>query len=78
LTVDIVAPEAVPMATVLGPQVGEYLRRLHERNVVVFHLQTEHRDVHEQIKKLKDRCEDTGHPLLVTLLPGLSSGSILP
>ena len=38
LQVHVVAPEAVPMATVLGPQVGEYLRRLHERNGVVFHL----------------------------------------
>ena len=39
LKVDIVAPEAVPMATVLGPDIGNYLRRLHERNGVVFHLQ---------------------------------------
>jgi apoptosis-inducing factor 3 len=39
LQVHVVAPEAVPMATVLGAQVGEYLRRLHERNGVVFHLE---------------------------------------
>jgi NADPH-dependent 2,4-dienoyl-CoA reductase/sulfur reductase-like enzyme/nitrite reductase/ring-hydroxylating ferredoxin subunit len=39
LEIHIVAPEELPMATVLGPQVGEYLRRLHERNGVVFHLQ---------------------------------------
>ncbi len=39
LQVHVVAPEAVPMETILGPQVGEYLRRLHERNGVVFHLQ---------------------------------------
>jgi apoptosis-inducing factor 3 len=39
LKVEVVAPEAVPMATVLGPQVGDYLRCLHERNGVVFHLQ---------------------------------------
>ena len=39
LEVHIVAPEAVPMATILGPEVGKYLHRLHERNGVVFHLQ---------------------------------------
>jgi NADPH-dependent 2,4-dienoyl-CoA reductase/sulfur reductase-like enzyme/nitrite reductase/ring-hydroxylating ferredoxin subunit len=39
LQVHVVAPEAVPMETTLGPQVGQYLRHLHERNGVVFHLQ---------------------------------------
>jgi len=39
LQVHVVAPEAVPMERTLGPQVGEYLRRLHERNGVLFHLQ---------------------------------------
>jgi NADPH-dependent 2,4-dienoyl-CoA reductase/sulfur reductase-like enzyme/nitrite reductase/ring-hydroxylating ferredoxin subunit len=39
LKVHIVAPEAVPMATVLGPQIGEYLHRLHKRKGVKFHLQ---------------------------------------
>jgi len=39
LQVDVVAPEAVPLERIVGPQVGEYLRRLHERNGVVFHLQ---------------------------------------
>ena len=39
LQVDVVAPEAVPMEKILGPQVGEYLRSLHERSGVVFHLQ---------------------------------------
>ena len=39
LQVHVVAPEAVPMERTLGPQVGDYLRHLHERNGVVFHLQ---------------------------------------
>ena len=39
LEVHVVAPEAVPMERTLGPQVGKYLRELHERNGVKFHLQ---------------------------------------
>jgi NADPH-dependent 2,4-dienoyl-CoA reductase/sulfur reductase-like enzyme/nitrite reductase/ring-hydroxylating ferredoxin subunit len=54
LEVHIVAPEAVPMATVLGPQVGEYLRRLHERNGVVFHLQQSVVAIDERKVTLKD------------------------
>ena len=39
LQVHVVAPETVPMERVLGSQVGQHLRRLHERNGVIFHLQ---------------------------------------
>jgi apoptosis-inducing factor 3 len=39
LQVHVVAPEAVPMERILGPRVGQYVRHLHERNGVVFHLQ---------------------------------------
>src|SRR5258708_10744539 len=38
LQVHVVAPEAVPMERVLGPQVGEHLRHLPERNGLMFHL----------------------------------------
>jgi len=54
LQVQIVAPEAVPMERTLGPQVGEYLRGLHERNGVVFHLQQGVATIDERKVMLKD------------------------
>src|SRR3984893_2712388 len=54
LQVHVVAPEAVPMETILGPQVGEYVRRLHERNGVVFHLQQSVVAIDERKVTLKD------------------------
>ena len=54
LQVDVVAPEAVPMERIVGPQVGEYLRRLHERNGVVFHLQQSVAAIGERKVTLKD------------------------
>ena len=54
LQVHVVAPEAVPMERVLGPQVGEHLRRLHERNGVVFHLQQSVVAADERKVTLKD------------------------
>jgi NADPH-dependent 2,4-dienoyl-CoA reductase/sulfur reductase-like enzyme/nitrite reductase/ring-hydroxylating ferredoxin subunit len=54
LEVHIVAPEEVPMATVLGPQVGDYLHRLHERNGVLFHLQQSVVSIDERKVTLKE------------------------
>jgi NADPH-dependent 2,4-dienoyl-CoA reductase/sulfur reductase-like enzyme len=54
LQVHVVAPEAVPMEKTLGPQVGEYLRVLHERNGVVFHLQQSVAAIDERRVTLKD------------------------
>jgi NADPH-dependent 2,4-dienoyl-CoA reductase/sulfur reductase-like enzyme len=38
--VDVVGLEAVPMERVLGPEVGHFIRKLHEQNGVTFHLGT--------------------------------------
>jgi NADPH-dependent 2,4-dienoyl-CoA reductase/sulfur reductase-like enzyme len=54
LQVHVVAPEAVPMERTLGPQVGQYLRHLHERNGVVFHLQQTVTAIDERKVTLKD------------------------
>ena len=38
LEVHVVAPEKRPMERVLGPQMGDHVRSLHERHAVIFHL----------------------------------------
>ena len=53
LEVHVIAPEAVPMARILGPELGAHIRALHERHGVVFHLEDVATEIGERALTLK-------------------------
>ena len=54
LAVHVVAPEEKPMARILGPELGEFVQRLHEEHGVVFLLKTTVVEIGEKTVRLKD------------------------
>jgi NADPH-dependent 2,4-dienoyl-CoA reductase/sulfur reductase-like enzyme/nitrite reductase/ring-hydroxylating ferredoxin subunit len=53
IAVHVVAPDAVPMERILGADIGKFIRRLHERNGVTFHLGTRVASIEERGVRLK-------------------------
>jgi NADPH-dependent 2,4-dienoyl-CoA reductase/sulfur reductase-like enzyme/nitrite reductase/ring-hydroxylating ferredoxin subunit len=53
IEVHVVAPEKRPMERVLGPQLGDFVRALHEEHGVVFHLEDVPTAIEERQVRLK-------------------------
>ena len=53
IEVHVVAPEKRPMERILGPQMGDFIRSLHEQHGVAFHLEDTVVSVEEKQVKLK-------------------------
>ena len=54
IEVHVVGPEKIPMEKVLGPEVGNFIRKLHEEHGVTFHLGTTAISIDEQSVTLKN------------------------
>ncbi len=54
IEVHVVAPEARPMARILGNEVGQFFRTLHEQHGVTFHLETTATSIDSQGVTLKN------------------------
>jgi NADPH-dependent 2,4-dienoyl-CoA reductase/sulfur reductase-like enzyme len=55
LAVDVVATDRVPMEGPLGPQIGSFIRRLHEEHGVTFHLESSILSIGEELVTLDNR-----------------------
>jgi NADPH-dependent 2,4-dienoyl-CoA reductase/sulfur reductase-like enzyme/nitrite reductase/ring-hydroxylating ferredoxin subunit len=58
VAVHVVAPDAVPLGRVMGPELGAYLQRLHEEHGVVFHLGTKPAAILDAATGVRVRLED--------------------
>lgn len=54
VSVHVIAPEPVPLARVLGAEMGDMVQKLHEEKGVVFHLGTEATEIRTGSVSLKD------------------------
>ena len=52
VSVDVVAPDDVPLARVLGPDAGAFVKRLHEEHGVKFHLGTKPKAIRDAAVEL--------------------------
>ena len=57
LSVDVIAPDAIPLAAVLGPEVGAMIRGVHEEKGVRFHLGREAISYDGKVVRLDDGSE---------------------
>ncbi len=65
LAVTVVAPEALPMAGMLGPELGAFFKGLHEAHGVVFHLGTTPQAITERAVRLASGAELPAELVLV-------------
>lgn len=54
LSVNVVAPEDVPLGRILGPELGAFIRKTHEHKGVTFHLRRTAGEITETAVKLDD------------------------
>jgi NADPH-dependent 2,4-dienoyl-CoA reductase/sulfur reductase-like enzyme len=54
LEVHVVAPDSRPLERVMGPELGDFIRRLHEEHGVIFHLSQRARGIDGGVVTLED------------------------